>query len=413
MIPGLVDQNLLNEHMARYLFAARFGTPPGAKDILDAGCGAGYGTAVFPSSASVTAADISADAVQHAREAFGRPCVRFLQASCESLPFANASFDLVTAFEVIEHLEKWHQFVLEAARVLRESGVLLVSTPNKSYYAESRAESGPNPFHCHEFEFEEFRTALSAVFPHVRMWTQNHTEAIVFAPLDPSGSNLEAGGSIEPETAHFYIAACSHSPIAINEIYAWVPATANLLREREHHIAKLEGELAKKDQWLRELVQNHSALQSSHEALLAELAQKNNWAAGLNQEIIGQRVTILELQEELRGRQRWIDNLHDQIAATDVALEFFRARSAALEIDLAARTTWARTLEEQLDNRNRHVQLQVAQIGEFEQHLREQAERIEAQDQTTAQLKDERRQIAASKWMRFGRRLKLGPVIQE
>ena len=62
--------------------------------------------------------------------------------------------------------------------------VLLISTPNRDYYEESRGASGPNPFHRHEFTFAEFAVALGAVFPHVRIWTQNHAGAIVFAPVD-------------------------------------------------------------------------------------------------------------------------------------------------------------------------------------------------------------------------------------
>ena len=42
VIPGEVDIDLLNEHMARYTFAARLAR---GKRVLDAGCGAGYGSA--------------------------------------------------------------------------------------------------------------------------------------------------------------------------------------------------------------------------------------------------------------------------------------------------------------------------------------------------------------------------------
>ena len=42
LIPGQVDVDLLNEHMARYTFAARLAR---GKRVLDAGCGAGYGSA--------------------------------------------------------------------------------------------------------------------------------------------------------------------------------------------------------------------------------------------------------------------------------------------------------------------------------------------------------------------------------
>ncbi|MEI9974184.1 MAG: hypothetical protein WDO73_20315 [Ignavibacteriota bacterium] len=43
VIPGEVDVDLLNEHLARYTFAARLAR---GKRVLDAGCGAGYGSAV-------------------------------------------------------------------------------------------------------------------------------------------------------------------------------------------------------------------------------------------------------------------------------------------------------------------------------------------------------------------------------
>jgi protein-L-isoaspartate O-methyltransferase len=42
VIPGEVDIDLLNEHMARYTFAARLAR---GKRVLDAGCGTGYGSA--------------------------------------------------------------------------------------------------------------------------------------------------------------------------------------------------------------------------------------------------------------------------------------------------------------------------------------------------------------------------------
>ncbi len=139
VVPGLVDADLLNEHLARYRFAARFAE---GAIVLDAGCGTGYGAAEFSRASSVVGMDGSAEAVGYARCNFARAGVHFLRAVCESLPFADGSFDLVAAFEVIEHLERWQDFLAEARRVLRPAGLLLVSTPNKAYYAEARGESG-------------------------------------------------------------------------------------------------------------------------------------------------------------------------------------------------------------------------------------------------------------------------------
>src|SRR5262245_25871930 len=116
LIPGEVDIDLLNEHMARYTFAARLAR---GKRVLDAGCGAGYGSAALAAMAeSVTGVDVAADAVEYAREHYQAPNLTFEQASITQLPFPDGAFDLVVAFEVIEHLEDWRGLLTEAGRVL-------------------------------------------------------------------------------------------------------------------------------------------------------------------------------------------------------------------------------------------------------------------------------------------------------
>ncbi|MBI5774664.1 MAG: class I SAM-dependent methyltransferase [Verrucomicrobia bacterium] len=48
----------------------------------------------------------------------------------QPLPYPDASFDLVTATEVIEHLEDFRRVVREVRRVLKPGGVCILSTPN-------------------------------------------------------------------------------------------------------------------------------------------------------------------------------------------------------------------------------------------------------------------------------------------
>jgi len=408
VIPNLVDPNLLNEHLARYRFAARF--CKGAA-VLDAGCGTGYGTAELTDAASVTATDISEEALAYASANFSRPGVRFVNAPCEALPFAEASFGLITAFEVIEHLERWPDLLSEARRVLTPAGVLLVSTPNKAYYAEMRAKVGPNPFHCHEFEYEEFRRALSDVFPHVRIWAQNRVEAIVFAPVTPRQSVLEATGDHDPENAHFFLAACSQSPLEADDLFVWLPSSGNVLRERELHIAKLEGELARKDKWLDELKDSHAALQKSHEETLLELRERALWAKQLNARIDERNIVIKQLQAEAETRMAWVVDLERQLADAGAEIDRLMAREAELETDRQARTTWALALEAQLAERTEHVRLLSMEIADQTRQVEElEALRLQ-QTAEIEQLRARQTMIAQSKWVRLGRSLNLGPVV--
>ena len=246
VVPGQVDLDLWNEHIARYVFAARLAR---AKRVLDLGCGTGYGAAeISRSAASVTGLDISADAVAYACENYKQPNIRVLQASAAAIPLRDASFDLVVAFEVIEHITEWRKLLEDVRRVLAPGGQLVVSTPNKSYYAESRKLSGPNPFHSHEFEYQEFKEALEEFFPHVLLFTENHADGIVFKPVTNANAPVSAdirveGASSDPSEAHFYVAVCAMIPQTGAPTFVYMPTAANVLRERELHIARLEAEL--------------------------------------------------------------------------------------------------------------------------------------------------------------------------
>ena len=116
VIPGLVDLDLWNEHISRYTFAAQ------RKRALEFGCGAGYGAAYLAQTArEATRIGGSAEAVEYAQEHYGRPNVRYEVGSATEMPFADASFNLVVAYEVIEHLENGQQLLTEARRVLVNS----------------------------------------------------------------------------------------------------------------------------------------------------------------------------------------------------------------------------------------------------------------------------------------------------
>ena len=410
VIPGLVDADLFDEHVSRYKFAARLIPKGGA--ILDLGCGTGYGTVELFGGTSIVGADVSAEAVAYARANYGREGVTFLEASCEALPLTDHQFDLITCFEVIEHLENWRGLLAEAQRLLRPGGSFVVSTPNKAYYAETRGKTGPNPFHTHEFEYAEFESALKEYFPHVRIWSQNHAAAIVFAPPTPAAAVLEASGSRVPEDSHFFIAVCGAVQGPREEVFAWVPESGNLLRERESHIAKLEAELARKDQWLNQALDAHAALQREHEGTVLELRAKNDWAADLNTRIAERNALIVSLQKEAEEQLAWVHELKTRIADLEQDLVSSQTGAAELEADVVARTNWARHLETQLNEKIAHVRLMMAEQAEITGALERSRDAIVQLQAAVAGLREERRTAANSRWLRLGRTLHLGPDLR-
>jgi SAM-dependent methyltransferase len=405
VIPGQVDVDLLNEHLARYTFAARLAR---GKRVLDAGCGAGYGSAELAHAAqSVVGIDCAIDAVGFARENYRLPNLQFEQASCTSLPHRDSMFDLVVGFEVIEHLENWRDFLREVRRVLAPNGQFIVSTPNKLYYTESRGAEGANPFHVHEFEFEEFRTELKGIFPYVSLYLENHVGGVTFQPHEP-GNTVEVrvdAGEPAPTESHFFVAVCAHRPQVGNPTFVYVPRAANVLRERERHIALLEHELAEKDEWLRKALAEHHELMGKFAALQDELERANEWADKLNQEIAERRARIGELQDELaREQENW-----------RVTAGGYEAKVADLEGDIRAKTQWARDVETRL---TAEVQKQTADLFTAVEALhrteKELGERtawaLRLQEESSA-LEQQLAVIRASRWVKLGRKVGLGPTL--
>ena len=65
----------------------------------------------------------------------------------ENLPYANDSFDVVIADNVLEHFEKPDAVFSEVRRVLKRNGLFIAKTPNKSHYVPLIARLSPHWFH--------------------------------------------------------------------------------------------------------------------------------------------------------------------------------------------------------------------------------------------------------------------------
>lgn len=108
-------RRLLGQRLAR----------PGLR-ILDIGCGAGANALELSAFGSVVACDRSLDALAFVRS---RGITDAVAAEAPRLPFRDGAFDIVTAYDVIEHVEDDRAFVAELSRVLAPGGAVAVHVP--------------------------------------------------------------------------------------------------------------------------------------------------------------------------------------------------------------------------------------------------------------------------------------------
>ena len=102
---------------------------PAAARVLDVGCGTGANGPVLAGAERFTVGlDASAIPLGLGRSAERTHGAR-VRADAGLLPFADASFDLVTALDVLEHLDDDAAAARELHRVLRPGGVLVVFVP--------------------------------------------------------------------------------------------------------------------------------------------------------------------------------------------------------------------------------------------------------------------------------------------
>ena len=103
------------------------------KNILDIGCLNGNFYNFLKKNEfkvkSFTGLDHSHELITQAFERF--PEQQWLVTDCYKLPFSDKTFDIVTAMELLEHIEEPEKTLLEMKRVCKSNGIIIITVPNE------------------------------------------------------------------------------------------------------------------------------------------------------------------------------------------------------------------------------------------------------------------------------------------
>ena len=240
------------EHRGRYWWAARAAE---GRDVLDAGCGTGYGMSILSAAGatSVTGVDIDPAAVAEAGERFGDPQA-VVQGDLLDLPLPDAAFDVVVCFEAIEHVADGERAIGELRRVLRPDGVLLISSPNPAVYPSG------NEHHVHEYRPDELAAAVGELFSNVEAYSQHPWLATRIEPADrtrgdgarrddEAPAQTRTTATIDADGETYAIVAASDAPLpalgdlvvlgSAFEVSWWSQHAANVETEADRSVTTL------------------------------------------------------------------------------------------------------------------------------------------------------------------------------
>lgn len=149
---------VFSRHRYAYEYVQQFVTN---KIVIDVGCGTGYGCEILAQKAKrVYGIDYDNEAINYCKKNFATPNIIFIKMDANSLDFAK-KFDIAVTFQVIEHMSNLSNFVQQLKRVVKQNGMIFISTPNvKQPQKDKRA----NPFHLNEMNHTEFQKLMSDNF---------------------------------------------------------------------------------------------------------------------------------------------------------------------------------------------------------------------------------------------------------
>ncbi|MBU0636981.1 class I SAM-dependent methyltransferase [Patescibacteria group bacterium] len=224
VIDEIKQENIIyNEHLIRYQFVSKLVL---GKTVLDIACGSGYGSKMLAKAGAikVIAIDASQSAIENAKKNFQHNNIEYKIGDATKTGLEKNTVDLIVSMETIEHLSDVEGFLQELARVVKDDGLVIISTPNKE------VSECQNPFHFREYAEKEFDSILKKYFQYCLIIKQYNCIASCLKINNSENGEFVLTNHAKPT---FFLAICSKkelgnlpicniaslNPMALNNLY--------------------------------------------------------------------------------------------------------------------------------------------------------------------------------------------------
>lgn len=181
--------------------------------VLDAGCGTGITLEYVEQFGRAFGVDDEMVALKFCKT---RNAERLTCAPIENLPFADASFDIVTCLDVIEHIEEDQIAISEIARVIRPGGLLIVTVPAFQIFWSDHDVIN---HHKRRYRRDQIRRLLAKSFE-IDLLSYYNTHLFPLAVLVRMLKRVEM--MIWPSALRKVKAENTYLPRSINGLFSWI-----------------------------------------------------------------------------------------------------------------------------------------------------------------------------------------------
>ena len=189
---GQTSVLVVQRHLARYVFALRW---VDKRRVCDVGSGSGYGSWLLAQYAGgVVGVEVDEEAYKGAISRFGNlPNLKFIRQNWLG-DMDEEPFDVIVAFEVMEHLPDLNRGLELCRERLHPGGNIVMSLPINCGYNEYHLTGDMNMVDC--------VAAISAVFPdgcffyHAIETESERDSNVLIAPITPGGLGYIPSGCV-------------------------------------------------------------------------------------------------------------------------------------------------------------------------------------------------------------------------